>query len=93
MFIVLPAVLAAQEARTVSGKVTVGPTNVPQAGVQILVKGTNVGTLTDAQGNFTLRVPVTATTLVFTSLGYRTVEAAINNQVAVNLVEQPIGLE
>jgi TonB-linked SusC/RagA family outer membrane protein len=93
MFIVLSGVAAAQEARTVTGKVTVGPTNVPQAGVQVLVKGTNVGTLTDAQGNFTLRVPVTATTLVFTSLGYRTAEAAINNQVTVNMVEQPIGLE
>jgi TonB-linked SusC/RagA family outer membrane protein len=93
MFIVLPAVLAAQEARTVTGKVTAGPTNVPQAGVQIQAKGTNVGTLTDAQGNFTLRVPVSATHLVFTSLGYRTVEVPISNQVTVNLVEQPIGLE
>lgn len=88
-----PALLSAQEERTVTGTVTSAESLGPLVGVQIIVKGTNVGTLTNGEGAFSLRVPADATTLIFTSLGYRTIEVPIEDQVEVTLEQQAIQLE
>ena len=88
-----PAALGAQEGRSVSGRVTVEDGAQPLAGVQVMVKGTNVGTLTNQEGSFTLRVPAGATTLVFTYIGYRTTEVPIQDEVNVSLQREAIGLE
>lgn len=57
------------------------------------VKGTLLATLTDSKGQFSLRVPVAAKTLVFTYLGYRTEEAPVSDQVDVMMSIAPVGLE
>lgn len=87
-----PALLSAQE-RTVTGTVTSEESLAPLVGVQVTVKGTNIGAITNGEGSFSLRVPADATTLVFTSLGYRTVEIPIQDQVEVALEQQAIQLE
>ena len=92
-FVALPAFLGAQVSRPVTGHVITSETMQPLAGVQVVVKGTNIGTLTDDQGNFSLQVPVDATTLVFTYLGYEAVEAPIQARMDVTLRQQAIGLE
>jgi len=48
-------------------------------GANVTQKGTNIGTITDANGNFTLNVPGDAT-LVISFLGYATKEVKVNNQ-------------
>src|SRR5690606_34116433 len=48
----------------------------PLPGVHVLIKGTNTGTFTDKQGAFALTVSA-ANTLVFSYLGYRTMEVSI----------------
>ncbi|MGH7502630.1 MAG: SusC/RagA family TonB-linked outer membrane protein [Longimicrobiales bacterium] len=88
-----PALVNGQEARSVTGTVTAAESLQPLAGVQVTVKGTNIGTLTDAEGNFTLSVPADGTMLVFTFIGYRTVEAPVSAEVTVSLEQQAIGLE
>ncbi len=75
--------VAAQD-RTVTGKVTDQNDRSSLPGVTIQVKGTSLGTTTDANGNFTLRVPASATTLVVNVTGYDRYEAAIP---ATNFVE------
>jgi TonB-linked SusC/RagA family outer membrane protein len=52
-----------------------------------------VGTLTDGEGTFSFRVPGDAQTLVFTYLGYQTVEADINADMSIMMDQQAIGLE
>jgi TonB-linked SusC/RagA family outer membrane protein len=79
--------------RVVTGTVTAADAMLPLAGVQVTVKGTNIGTLTDGEGNFTMRVPADATTLVFTYIGYKTAEAPVSSEVNVQLEQQAIGLE
>ncbi len=49
----------------VNGKVTTADDNVSLPGVSIMVKGTNIGTSTDADGNYSLNVPDGNSTLVF----------------------------
>jgi TonB-linked SusC/RagA family outer membrane protein len=63
--------------RPVTGKVSdSNGAGIP--GVSILVKGTSTGTVTDANGNFNIDVPDTGAILVFSSIGYRTQEVAVN---------------
>lgn len=63
--------------KTVSGKVTDAKDGSAVAGASVTVKGTKVGTQTNANGEFTLSVPSSATTLVITSVGFGTKEAPI----------------
>lgn len=73
--------------KTITGKVT--HENEPLPGVNILVKGTSVGTITDANGNYKLEVPSDANTLVFSSVGYITEEVTIGDRTIVNLELSP----
>jgi TonB-linked SusC/RagA family outer membrane protein len=91
-----PGWAQAQESRTITGQVTAADTRQAIAGVQVSVRGSQTGTLTDARGNFSIIVGRTATALVFTFVGYRTEElpiASITGPVQVVLETQAIGLE
>ncbi len=67
----------------VSGKVT-SPTGEGIPGVSVSVKGSAVGTSTDAEGNFVITVPDNST-LVFSSVGFETQEVPVNNRTAINV--------
>ncbi len=54
-------------------------------GASILIKGLNIGSSTDFDGNFSLNVPETGETLVVSYLGYMTKELAIGNIVTFNI--------
>ncbi len=89
----VPTWLSAQENR-VTGQVTAEDSGQPLAGVQIVVKGTTVGTLSDGNGNFAVRVPAGSGELVFSYLGYRTMEREITGPVVnVTMSREAIGLE
>jgi TonB-linked SusC/RagA family outer membrane protein len=64
-------------------------------GVTVAVKGTATGTNTDLNGKFSITVPVSASTLVFTYVGMQTQEIAISgrNLIDVVMVTQSIGLD
>ncbi|MEO0331081.1 MAG: SusC/RagA family TonB-linked outer membrane protein, partial [Bacteroidota bacterium] len=75
--------------QTISGKVTDLSTNEPLPGVNILAKETTTGTVTDVDGNYRLTVADEVTTLVFSSIGYETVEEKINGRSAINISLSP----
>ncbi|AUS07285.1 DUF4139 domain-containing protein [Pseudotamlana carrageenivorans] len=62
--------------------------NLPIPGVNVIIKGTTIGTTTDFDGNYAITVPETSTQLEFTYLGYENkiinITDAIHN---VRLVE------
>ena len=91
--VALPAILEAQDTRVVTGNVVQASNSRVLPGVQIQVKGMTIGTLSDGQGHFSLRVPAQATILVFTNIGYRTVEAVITSDMTVTMEQHAIGLE
>lgn len=70
----------------ISGTVTSAEEGDPLVGVTVKVKGTNVGTSTNATGAYSLAVPATAQTLVFNFLGYKDKEVAINNRTTINVI-------
>ncbi len=63
--------------RSVSGTVLDADSNAPLIGVTLLVKGTNTGAITDANGKFALNAPADATALVVTYTGYQRQEVSI----------------
>ncbi len=73
--------------RNVSGKV-VDPTGQPIPGVAVTVKGSTIGTVTDARGNYSLTLPNGAQTLVASYVGYRTRELPINQPQITILMEE-----
>jgi TonB-linked SusC/RagA family outer membrane protein len=83
-----------QPQKTVTGKVA-DPKGAAIPGTAIVVKGTTIGTVTDADGNYTLdNVPENAT-LIFSFMGMKTQEVEVGNQTMINvtLIVDAIGLE
>ncbi len=62
-----------QQNRTVTGKV-VDASGQGTVGIGVMVKGTSNGTLTNPDGTFTLSNVAPGATIVFSSIGYKTVE-------------------
>jgi TonB-linked SusC/RagA family outer membrane protein len=74
----------AQE-RTVSGKVTSQEDGSGLPGVNVVVKGTTNGTVTDSNGSYSLPVPGGATTLVFSFIGLKSEEIEVGDRTSIDL--------
>ena len=88
--------LASTEARaqdrTVSGTVRNAEDGLGLAGVNIVVKGTTTGTLTDRDGNYSLVVPSLSDTLVFSLIGFQTQETPISGRTTVDVALSPLAI-
>ncbi|MEK6477412.1 SusC/RagA family TonB-linked outer membrane protein [Catalinimonas sp. 4WD22] len=71
--------------RSVSGSVSDEDTAMPLPGINVLVKGSSKGTVTDAEGRYQLEIGEKASTLVFSSVGYTTQEVEIGNQAHIDI--------
>lgn len=71
------------QAQTVSG--TVSDANGPLPGANVLVKGTTNGTQTDFDGNYTLSNVPSNAVLVFSYIGFKTLEVSVAGQTTVNV--------
>lgn len=69
---------------TVTGKVTDSLGN-PLIGVTVSLKGTQTGTITDANGNYSLTLESGNGALVFSYVGYTTKEIAVNGRTSINI--------
>jgi TonB-linked SusC/RagA family outer membrane protein len=56
----------------------------PIPGVTVVVKGTTLGTMTDAQGKYSITVPSNATTLIFSYIGMKSLEVEIAGRSSIN---------
>ncbi|WP_293731822.1 TonB-dependent receptor [uncultured Parabacteroides sp.] len=85
LFVLCTTVVFAQQ-KPIKGTV-VDATGEPLIGVNVSVKGTTIGIITDIDGKYTLEVPTNAT-LVFSYIGYRTQELSVGNQSTINITMQ-----
>ncbi len=72
--------------RVITGIVTDAKTNDPLIGANILVKGTNEGTITDLDGSYSLTCPSGADFLVFSYTGYKEQEIKIGTENVINVI-------
>jgi TonB-linked SusC/RagA family outer membrane protein len=83
-----------QQKKVISGLVT-DPSGSPLPGVTVAVKGTTLGTITNAEGNYFLTDVPANGTLVFSFVGMKTQEIPVAGKTSINAVmtEETIGLE
>ena len=74
------------QTRTITGKVVSSDDNTPIPGASVIVKGTTLGTVTNIDGDYTLSVPQTSNALMFSFVGYRTIELSIEGRNVVDVV-------
>jgi len=71
--------------KTISGTVTDQGNGEPLPGVNVLGKGTTVGTVTGVNGNYRITLEDDVTTLIFSSIGYTAREVEINGRSEINI--------
>ncbi len=83
-----------RQAGPVKGQV-VDPNGDPLPGVTVVLKGSNVGTITDFDGNFSLKDVQSSDILVFSFIGMLTQEVPVGNQSIFNITlqEETIGVD
>ena len=75
--------LAVVEVATISGKVT-DETGAGLPGVNVVVKGTTQGTITDVDGLYNLDVPE-GTSLIFSFIGFKTQEVEVGTRTTIDI--------
>jgi TonB-linked SusC/RagA family outer membrane protein len=84
--LLLSSLLAgAQNAVTITGKITAAEDGTGLPGVNVILKGTQSGTITDGDGNYSLAVDDNKGTLVFSYIGYATQEVTIDGRSKVDI--------
>ncbi len=85
---VLTLLLSAQvwaQDRSISGQITSEEDGSTLPGVNVIVKGTTQGTVTDIDGNYRISVPENAETLSFSFIGLEAKDVDINGRSTVNV--------
>ncbi|MBN2174965.1 MAG: SusC/RagA family TonB-linked outer membrane protein [Bacteroidales bacterium] len=88
-FIFIGMQLLQAQNREITGAVTSSDDGQPIPGVQVLVKGTTTGTVTDLDGKYSIDAPASATTLIFRFVGMATKEVEIGTQSVIDVVMEP----
>ncbi len=83
MLMIVSSQLFAQSLR-ISGSVK-DESGQPVPGVNILEKGTTNGTVADAEGKYSINVSKPDATLVFSFIGYKTIEVSTNSRSEINI--------
>lgn len=78
-------VSSAQSRQTITGTVTDLADGSPVPAVNVIVKGTLIGTSTNIDGTYSLSVPTDAEILVFSSIGYVTQEVMIEGRSTIDV--------
>lgn len=81
-----------QAAITVKGTVT-DSQGEPLPGVSVVIRGTTTGTMTDADGNYSISVPNSSAVLVISYVGFRTQEQTVRERTSIDIVLQDANRE
>jgi TonB family protein len=71
--------------KTVSGNLSDRLTGSSLPGTAVVISGTNIGTITDNQGNYLIRVADDKASLVYSHVGYKTQEIPVKNNAIINV--------
>ncbi len=83
IFMVVFGIQTACAQNTITGKVS--DNSGPLPGVNVVVQGTTNGTVTDFDGNYSIRVSDNAATLIFSYIGYTTQRISINGRSTIDV--------
>jgi TonB-dependent starch-binding outer membrane protein SusC len=83
--LLLPLSAAWAQERTVTGKVTSQEDGSGLPGVNVTLKGTTIGTVTDVSGNYSISVSGASPVLVFSFIGLKSQEVQVGSRAVVDL--------
>jgi TonB-linked SusC/RagA family outer membrane protein len=86
LIVITPVAGSEMQQVIVSGKVTSGASGESLPGVNIIEKGTQNGTVTDVDGEYTISVSGEDAVLVFSFVGYLPEEVPVRGQTAIDMV-------
>lgn len=90
LFLFVTMGFSAAQSLEVTGKVFDKQTDEPLIGANISIKGTNLGTVSDMDGKFHIKLPhFKSATLVFSYIGYKTVKVKVKG----NTYDMKVGME
>ena len=84
--LLLTASLVMAQTVQITGTVTSSEDGLPLPGVTIFVKGTTLGALTDIAGKYFLSVQIKNKTLVFSYIGFKSQEIAIEGKTKIDAI-------
>lgn len=93
--IVITPTISLQQQSIVRGKITDSATGEPLAGVTVQVKGTQTGSISNADGTYTVSLPSSSNVLIFSFVGFVTqeIDVAGRNSIDVIMLESVTSLE
>lgn len=94
LFFILITLTGAFGQIRVAGTITDKNNGAPLPGANVYIKGTTTGTVSDVEGKYTIEVPQAGSLLVFSFIGYETIEEKIeaSGTLNVSLIPKSIGL-
>ncbi len=88
LMLALVVQLSFAQGKVITGVVTEAGTGDPLPGVNVVVKGTNIGAATDFDGKYTIKAEK-GQTLVFSFVGYNPVEKKVGDSNVINATLKP----
>ncbi|HMQ00608.1 MAG TPA: SusC/RagA family TonB-linked outer membrane protein, partial [Cyclobacteriaceae bacterium] len=79
-------IIAGAQERTISGRITAAEDGSTLPGVNVLLKGTGTGTVTDVNGTYRISIPQSGGTLVFSFIGLITQEVEVGSRSTVDVI-------
>jgi len=79
------SIMATPQTREVSGRVSSAEDGTSLPGVNVIVKGTTNGTVTDSDGKYKLNIPAEGGVLIFSFIGFEAKEVALGDQSVINV--------
>ena len=87
------APLLAQSNFKVQGEIVDAQTHQTLPGVNVLIKGTTIGTASDSKGHYELNVSSSQDTLIFSYIGYREQEIPVGDKHTINVSLQQVSIQ
>lgn len=78
-----------QQKQTITGTILTGDTNEPAIGATVYLRNSTTGTVTDANGKYSITVEGIGGVLEFSYIGYKKQEVAVTGQKTIDIVLQP----
>jgi TonB-linked SusC/RagA family outer membrane protein len=85
LIVITPSKASIVQPARVTGKVIDSNTGEALVGVNVVIKGTTKGTVTDINGNYSLDIDGDNPALVFSYIGYKALEVYVSNQDQINV--------
>ena len=83
--LILGVTMMMAQTKTITGTVTSAEDGEPIIGASVIIPGTQTGTVTDLDGNFSLKVPEGTKVLRFSYVGMQTQDVSVKNKMSVSL--------